>query len=216
MNHPKDHLEDLADLKLDTFLDQLADRTPTPGGGGVTAAAGALATALARMVAAYSIHQKTTPENRKKIEHVARKLHNADQILRALITQDAVAYERMTEAGKKAKENPETQPAYQEAVLSAVGMPMEVVAIATQALDTMDSFKDIASRYLLSDLAVSAVLADAAARAARYIVGINLTELKDADMRKKLFSDVDQMLQRCDRSRGSIESFVRTRLESPS
>lgn len=216
MKHPEDHPGDMADLKLDSFLDQLAERTPTPGGGGATAAAGALATALARMVAAYSIHKKTTPEIRLKIEQAARQLHSADQILRALITQDAVAYERMTEAGRNARSNPETQPAYQEAVLTAVGMPMEMVAVATQALDTMDSIKEIASRYLLSDLAVSAVLADATARAARYTVRINLAELTDTDMRKKLSSDVDQMLQRCDRSRESIESFVRTRLESPS
>ena len=112
MNNPTD----FAELSLDEFLDQLADRTPAPGGGGITAAAGALATAMARMVAAYSITKKTPPENQKKIEQAARKLHSDDQILRALITQDAVAYVQMTEAAKKRKENPDTRSEYQESV----------------------------------------------------------------------------------------------------
>lgn len=209
MSNPKD----FAELSLDEFLDQLADRTPTPGGGGVTAVAGALATAMARMVAAYSITKKTQPDHQKQIEEAARKLHSDDQILRALITQDAVAYVQMTEAAKKVKENPDVQDEYQKTVFSAVGVPMEMAAVATRALDTMDSFKEIASKYLLSDLAVAAVFAEATVRAAQYTIGINLPQLSDDDMRKKISADIDQMLQRSRASRESIESFVRAHFE---
>lgn len=208
-----ENIKDFADLSLDEFLDQLADRTPTPGGGGVTAAAGALATAMARMVAAYSITQKTQPEVQQKIEQAAKKLHSDDQILRALITQDAVAYVQMTEAAKKAKENPNVKGEYQKAVFTAVSVPMEMAAVATRALDTMDSFKEIASKYLLSDLAVAAIYADATVRAASYTVRINLPQLSDDNMRIKISSDLDQMTQRSRVSRDSIESFVRSHLE---
>ncbi len=209
MENPKD----FADLSLDDFLDQLADRTPTPGGGGVTAAAGALATAMARMGAAYSITKKTQPEVQQKIERAAKKLHSDDQIFRALITQDAIAYVQMTEAAKKARENPDAQGEYQEAVFAAVSVPMEMAAVATRALDTMDSFKEIASKYLLSDLAVAAIYADATVQAASYTVGINLPQLSDDNMRIKISSDLDQMTQRSRTSRDSIESFVHSHLE---
>ncbi len=47
-------MDDLTKLTVESFLDEVADRTPTPGGGAVSALAGALACAMARMVAAYS------------------------------------------------------------------------------------------------------------------------------------------------------------------
>jgi len=140
-------------------------------------------------------------------------LHNDDQILRALITQDAVAYVQMTEAAKRVKENPDAQAEYQEAVLTAISVPMEMAAVSTRALNTMEAFKEIASKYLLSDLAVAAIYADATVRAARYTVGINLPQLADDSMRKKISSDMDQMLQRSQTYRESIESFVRSHLE---
>ncbi len=80
-------MDDLTKLGIDEFLDRTADRTPTPGGGSVTAAAGAHACALARMVAAFSTGKKTAPPVRTQVEETARRLHRADQLLRALITR---------------------------------------------------------------------------------------------------------------------------------
>lgn len=207
-------MHDLTKLSLDSFLDQTADRTPTPGGGGVTGGAGALACALARMVTAYSTGKNTKPDDRTRLETTAGMLHRADQLLRALITQDAVAYTNMTEAAKIAKDDPASQSAYEDAVLAALAVPMEMAAIASNVLLTMDGCKDIVNRYLLSDLAIAAVLADAAARAARYTVQINARELSDVAERAKLLSDADEILEHCARHCESIETYVRGHLEN--
>ena len=126
---------------VDDLLDHVAQRAPTPGGGSVAALAGALACALGRMVAAYSVTNKTSPQDRKNIESVMGKLRSADELMRALITQDAVAYRAMTAAAKVAREDPALAPRHQEAVLSAIGVPMEIAAIAANALSIMDAFK---------------------------------------------------------------------------
>lgn len=207
-------MDDLTKLSLDSFLDQTADRTPTPGGGGVTGGAGALACAMARMVTAYSTGKKTQPDDRTRLETTAGMLHRADQLLRALITQDAVAYTNMTEAAKSAKDDPASQTAYDEAVLAAVAVPMEMAAIASNVLSTMDRCKDIVNRYMLSDFAIAAVLADATARAARYTVQINARELSDIAERAKLLSDADEILKHCARDCDSIETYVRGHLEN--
>lgn len=214
-----DVMDDLTKLSLDSFLDHVADRTPTPGGGSVTGMAGALACALARMVGVYSTGKKTAPALRTRVEATAVQLHRADQLLRALITQDAIAYMNMTaaagrsSASGKAGDASSAQTTYNDAVLAAVAVPMEIAAIASNALATMDEFKDAASRYLLSDLAVSAILADAAARAARYTVHVNARELRDATMRERLHSDIDDILKHCARFRESIEAYVYEHLE---
>ncbi len=214
-------MDDYTRLSIDSFLDQVADRSPTPGGGSVTALAGALACALARMVSAYSAGKNTEPDPRRRIEATAARLHRADQLLRALITQDAVAYTNMTTAAAsrsgrsgQASDASSAQTSYSDAVLAAACVPMEMAAIASNALSTMDEFKDVAGRYLLSDLAVAAILADATARAAGYTVRINARELHDGANRTRLPSDIDDILKHCARRRESIETYVRQHLET--
>ncbi len=230
-------MDDFAKLSVDDFLNQVAERTPTPGGGGVTGAAGALACALAHMVAAYSVGKRTDPAVKARIEAAASRLHNADEILRALITQDATAYADMTEAAKKVTQAADVKPrgpshaeatssssrspprpkraaqgTYTEAVMAAIAVPMEMAGVASEALAAMDRLKTVASRHLLSDLGIAAVLAEATGRAARYTISTNVGELTDGAVRKKLLADIDQVVAHCAGYRESIEAFVRDRL----
>ena len=210
-------MEELTKLSIENLLDRTARRTPTPGGGSVTGVAGALACSLARMVAAYSVRKDTDAAPRLRVEEAAAQFHRADELLRALITHDATAYADMTEAAKRVKQDPSdpaARTAHNEAVLAAVAVPMEMAAIASNALSAMDEFKTVASRSLLSDLAIAAVLAEATARSARYTVGINAPELDDPKQRAKVLSDVDNILEHCAHRRESIEAYVRGRLEA--
>lgn len=206
-------MQDFATLSLEEFLDQTADRTPTPGGGSVTGMAGSLACALAGMVAAYSVGKKTDPQKKTRVETVALQFHRADQLLRALITQDAIAYSAMTQAAKTAKGDGAA--AYQDAVLASLSIPVEMAALASNTLTTLDEFKQDASRYLLSDLGIAAVLAEATARAARYTVLVNVAELTDPAQRRKLLGEIDIVLEHCASRCESIEAFVAAHLETP-
>jgi formiminotetrahydrofolate cyclodeaminase len=210
-------MDDFAKLSVDDLLDQVAARTPTPGGGGVTALAGALACALARMVAAYSVTKKTEPPARAWVEAMATHLHRADQLLRALVTRDAQAYAAMTEAAAarkaQATPTPAAEQAYCEAVLEAAAVPLEIAAVASNALATMNEGKSVTSRYILSDLAIAAILADATARASSYTVRINAREVTDPKAKARLHAEIDEITGHCTRHRESIEAFVRDRIQ---
>ncbi len=179
----------------------------------MAAGAGCLACVMARMVAAYSIGAKTEPATRARIEAVAGRLGVADQLLRALLTQDAEAYAAMTAASKSSKDDAPGRQRFAEAVLQAIAVPMEAVAVTVNLLAILDHFKAIANRRLLSDLGVAAVLADAAARAAAYSVRINVPELPDAEIRTRILAELEDNLRRAGRYRLSIEEHVRTDLE---
>ena len=219
-------MDDFTKRSIDEFLDAVAQRAPTPGGGSVAGAVGALACALARMVAAYSIGKNTNPSVRDRTESVLDRLRRADEILRSLVTQDTVAYAAMGAAGKAARENPATKSAepephasacatsYQDAVLAAVAVPMETAAVASHTLAAMDEWKEFANRRLLSDLGAAAVLAEAAARASWYMVAVNLPELVDAATRTRLRGHIAEAVAHCDGHRRSIEAFVRRHLEN--
>lgn len=215
-------MDDLTKLAVDDLLDQTADRTPTPGGGSVTGLAGALACALARMVGSYSVNPKTEASVATRVEGFARCFHRVDQLLRALITRDAAAYAEMTEAARERKkaraaetatESDTVEDAYESAVLAALAVPMEMAALVSNALATMDEFKTAASRYLLSDLGIAAVLADATARAAWYTVRVNARQVKDATTRTRVVQEIDAIVDHCGRHRASVEAFVGSHLE---
>jgi formiminotetrahydrofolate cyclodeaminase len=205
-------MDDLAALSIDEFLDRVADRTPTPGGGGVAGLAGALACTMGRMVAAYSIKRSTVAPACARVESLSGQLKVTDQLLRGLITQDGVAYGEMTAARKALQDGRLEAPAYHNAVLRAIAVPMEMSAAVSRALAAMDAFKVDANPYLLSDLGVAAVLAHATARAASYSVRINVAELTDEGMRERIVTDVEQTVQRCTEHCDSIEAYVRGHL----
>ncbi len=206
-------MDDLAQQRLDDFLNQVSDRTPTPGGGSVAAAAGALACALARMVAAFSVGRKTDNAARERVQQAAGRLRTADEILRALITQDAAAYSAMSNSRPTGSEPP---PDRDDTVMGAVAVPMEIAAVATRALAAMDDFKTLANRHLLCDLGIAAILAEATSRAARYTIQVNVAELSDPALRVRLLGNIDAMIQRGADHAGSIQTLVRDLLENGS
>jgi formiminotetrahydrofolate cyclodeaminase len=195
-------------LEFRDFLDRIADRTPTPGGGAVAAASGALACAMGRMVAAYSIGKKTEPTKKARVESVLGKLVRADRAMRRLIAEDAAAYTRLTQAAKAVRESESAKPEHQAALATAILVPLEMMALAAETLIVLDELKEDASRCLLSDLGVAAVLAEATARAARYSVVVNLRDLEQVEDRWRTHAEVAHLLDRSGRHRQSIEDFI--------
>jgi len=207
-------MTDSVNQTLESFLNATADRSPTPGGGAVASLVGSLGTSLSRMVTAYSVGPKASPESKAIVETRATRLHRADQLLRALVDQDAAAYQAMTEARKKARDDHALRPAFQQAVLEAIAVPMQVAGLASDALAAMDDLKFAANRFLLSDLAAAAVVTLASARAARYMVLVNVPELDDDAMRSRVTREIDRTLLHCRDHETSIERFVDDALES--
>ncbi|MFQ5462613.1 MAG: cyclodeaminase/cyclohydrolase family protein [Phycisphaerae bacterium] len=203
-------MEELTQQRFEDLLNSIAARTPTPGGGAVAASAGALACAMGRMVVAYSANAKTSDAHRALMQKVLDTLRQVDELLRSLISLDAETYRTMTVV---AKELGKSSADYQDAVLAAIAVPMKIVNATSQAVDTLDDFKPLASRFLLSDLGVSAVLAEAAARAAAYSVRVNLPELTDAARSTKLRQELTAVLDRCVARRDAITGFVDAALQ---
>ena len=200
--------DDVLDLSVGTFLDRLADRRPTPGGGSVAALAGSLACAMARMVAAYSLRR------RPQVAPLAEKLERADHLLRRLVAEDIAAYEALSAAARQAKTDPQTQNRKQEALVTAALVPLEMAATAVSALATMDELKATAAESLISDLGVAAVLGLACARAAEYSVRVNLGEMGDAGLARELAQQITDLTARAADLARAVAGFVDQTLQN--
>lgn len=201
-------MTDLTKISVDDFLNALAARSPAPGGGAVAAAVGALSAAMGRMVIAYSIRERAAPP----LVAAAGRLRHADELLRALITEDTEAYDRMVSATKAARKDPSLQADAQQAILEAIAVPMQMAALAADALQTLDEVKAETNRYLVSDLGVAAVTGVAAAEAAAYNVKINAPQLQDSAARSRALEDVEQACVHARATAERIKRFVNERL----
>ena len=177
------------------FLDSLAAKTPTPGGGAVAALLAALSAALAQMVLNYSVGKKSLVQheaiNRAALESLDRHAAGALQLAQA----DAAAYARLNDLLKKPDGDSQRTRDLPAAVQSAIDAPHQVVRIAVEILHQLQNLCGTTNTMLKSDLAIAAIIADAAARAAAWNVRINLPLLNDASAVANLESQISGSLR---------------------
>src|SRR5438105_11274837 len=86
------------------FLASIASSKPVPGGGSVAAHAGALAAALAQMVAGLTIGKKKYAAVDSEMKDAALRARSLGTRLAALVADDARAYEAVSAAYRLPKE----------------------------------------------------------------------------------------------------------------
>lgn len=96
-----------------------------------------------------------------------------------------------------------------EAVRAAISTPRTVVVESLTLLELLQGLAGTTNRMLRSDLAIAAVLAEAAARAAAWSVRINLPLLDDAAERRAIEDELAQHLRLASELTGRIEGACR-------
>lgn len=193
----------LAELKLSDFLERLASREPTPGGGSAGALAAAVGTSLGLMAVRFSGLREDSPEQR---------LDALRAEFTALIDRDAQAYERVCAALRLPRGTPEAKEArgkaVQEALEGAARTPLEGLKRCVEALDLLEAFAPRCTPNLSSDLASGALALHAAARIMARNVAINISSLKKADLAAGLRKEMERCLERVNRASESVLSRV--------
>jgi len=177
-----------------TFLNDLAAKSPTPGGGAVAALTSAIAAALARMVVNYSVGKKSLASFNDLHQHALQQLESLGAAAIDLAEADAIAYGKLNELWKLDKADPRRRREFPQAVQAAIEAPMAVLNAAKTMLHRLDELVAATNTMLASDLAIAAILADAAARSAAWNVRINLPQVEDRQHRASLEQQVDQTL----------------------
>ncbi|HYR69736.1 MAG TPA: glutamate formimidoyltransferase, partial [Candidatus Dormibacteraeota bacterium] len=174
-----------AEQALPEFLDDVASSAPTPGGGSVSALAGALAGALGSMVARLTIGKKRYAEHEEAMRAAESALESLRRELFDLVAEDARAYEAFRAAAKMSQRTPEEiatrEAAMRDAARSAAGTPLRTAERCARVLEQLLPVATHGNENAVSDAGVAAWLARAGAEGAVWNVRINLPELPESE-----------------------------------
>src|SRR5713101_7548457 len=166
------------------FLEAVAAPTATPGGGSVSAFAGALAASLGQMVAGLSRKKKSQAGFVDQLSVALDEMRKAAEELAAAIDRDAEAYDGVMIAFKlqqgNTQETRQRDEAIQKATKGAAEVPLEVAERTVALFERLRQLESIVAASMRSDLQVARLVAGAGARGALANVEVNLDGLKDA------------------------------------
>ena len=185
-----------ASTPIGPFLDAAASKQPAPGGGSVTALAGALAASMGEMVVNYSIGKKGLEPFEGELKPALAEFHRARQMLTQLMAEDQQAYNALTAARKLPENSPERAAQLSAALTACIRGPQAMAATAVAVLELCDRIVNFVNPWLLSDLAVCADLSMATVRCAVYNVRVNVGEVKDESERQRIESTTFELLSR--------------------
>ena len=198
--------DDLAAMPIATLLESLGDRTPTPGGGAVAAVTAALGAAVSRMVVSFSTGRKTLAEHAELHAEAARTLNDLSDTAMRAAAEDATAFGCLNELWKLPKDDPRRLREWDDALRAAIDAPMKVLGASMGVLHLLVRLHGATNRMLDSDLAIGAILAEAAARSAAWNVRINLPHLSDTAEAARIALEVEQMLDRAAAMAQAVEA----------
>jgi glutamate formiminotransferase/formiminotetrahydrofolate cyclodeaminase len=166
------------------FLDVVAAPTATPGGGSVSAFAGALAASLGQMVAGLSRKKKSQASFVDELSAALDELRRTAEELTQAIDRDAAAFDAVMAAFKlpqgDAQETRQREEAVQTATKGAAEVPLLVAERSVAVFERLGQLEAIAAASMRSDLQVARLMAGAGARGALANVEINLDGITDA------------------------------------
>ena len=177
------------ELMTDSFLDQLSQPRPDPGGGAAAAYGGMLALALLEKVVQLEAQRPANQGERQVWEEKLARIRQLSTDLDRLREEDVRAYAQMVQvraSGDRGRN-------WQEAVEYALNVPREIMARAREGLALLAWAGARCRRHLVSDLQVAREFLRAALQGAYHIARANLPLVADAGRRQELSRQLSQL-----------------------
>jgi len=185
-----EEVEPLASLSVRKFVESCGARTPTPGGGSVSALIGSLGAALATMVGWLSYGRVKFEPVEPQMRDCIPKVHKVMMELLPLIDADSFAYDNVMKVRGMPSGSPELDAARDAAMQTelkkAAEVPMNTVRVANSVWDTLLVLAEFGSINAKSDLEIAARALELAVWGAQRNVAINLEGVNDAEFVEKL------------------------------
>lgn len=201
---------------IESFAEALGSSAPTPGGGAASALVGALAAALAEMVARFTIGRKAYLAVEPQAQDIAQRAARIRVALLALVTEDERAFQVVSAAYQRPRatdeERSQRDTAIQEALRVAMRPPTDALRLARDAVTLARDIAQIGNATVLSDAACAATIGEAAARSAALNVLANVALLRDTQAGEQALAEARATLAETAQTRDETLAIVYRRM----
>jgi len=199
------------------FLDALASKEPTPGGGSAAAFTAAEAAALVAMVGRITLGKKKYADVQQEMDEIVSQADELKEVLSELINEDAEAFDAVMRAYRLPKETEkhkqERESAVQTATFQAAQVPMKTCQEALKVIRLAVVAANKGNKNAITDAGTASALAVAAITSAGANVRINLQSLKDNSIKEKLATQLEVIESETRELDKQIRKHLKTRAQ---
>lgn len=190
-------MADLKDLTVEGFVQITSSDEPAPGGGSVSALAGALGAALAEMVARLTAGREKYAQAEEDMQRIIREAGQIKEELLLAIQKDSSSFELYMTALSLPKgteeEKAARRAAMQDGLKAAAQVPMDVARAACRILPLAHLAVTRGNANAVTDGLVASMMARTAVLGALFNVRINLSSIKDEAFTGAMAEEADSL-----------------------
>jgi glutamate formiminotransferase/formiminotetrahydrofolate cyclodeaminase len=207
----------LVDLTVEAFTETTASESPTPGGGSVAAAVGAMGAALGTMVANLSSHKRGWDDRWQEFSDWAERGKALHVRLTALVDEDTRSYDGVLAAFRMPQETEEETAAraaaIEKATRRAIDVPFQVMELALESMEILQAMAENGNPNSVSDAGVGALCARSAVLGAFLNVRINAADLDDPEFVSDRIERGESIQRQAIRREAEILEIVQAEIE---
>jgi methenyltetrahydrofolate cyclohydrolase len=206
----------IKDQSIQVFLNELASKTSTPGGGSAAAIMGAMGAALVSMVCNLTIGKKNYAEVEEELRSVLARAEAVRERLTDMIQADVEVFDQVMSAYGLPKDTEEQKAArshaIQVALKAATEVPLDCARACLEAIKLSQIVAEKGNPSVISDAGVAVLAAYAALRSAALNVYVNAKGIKDEAFVKARLAELEKILEGMDTLTESIYQRIKGNL----
>lgn len=209
-------MSEIKNKSIQLFLDELASKAPTPGGGSAAAVMGAQSAALTSMVCNLTVGKPKFAEVETEMQVLLQKSEALREQLTGMIKADVDVFNRLmaTYALPKATEEQQSarSAAIQNALREATEIPLECARACAAAIQLSGIAADKGNPAAVSDAGAAVMSGYSGLKSAALNVYINTASLKDRPFAKAKLAELEMILNGIDAEVDRIYRLVKSKL----
>jgi len=206
----------IKDESVQVFLNKLASKASTPGGGSAAAIMGAMGAALVSMVCNLTIGKEKYAGVEDEMKEVLSRAEGLREQMTDMIRQDVAVFDQVMGAYGMPKDTEEQKIARAEAIQKALQAATDVpIACARTCVEVIRLSRTAAEKgnlNVISDAGVAVIAAQAALQSAALNVYINIGNIKDQSFAAGRRTELEGLVQGADSEAEAVYALVKSKL----
>ncbi|MEI7840879.1 MAG: methenyltetrahydrofolate cyclohydrolase [Methylococcaceae bacterium] len=209
-------MTEIKDNSLQNYLDTLASKSATPGGGSAAALMGAQAAALTSMVCNLTIGKPKYAEVETEMGALLAQSETLREALTGMIKADVDVFNRLMATYALPKETDDEKVARSAAIQTvlkdATDVPLACAKACAEVIVLSRCAAEKGSSAVISDAGVAVMSGYAALKSAALNVYINAASLKDREFAEEKLAELTAILNGAEIASQEIYDLVKSRL----